>query len=349
MNMKLNGLLGLLTIWPAIIAANQAVTLPQADISYKGTTKDGIEHFQNIKYAHDTCGHRRFAPPEPYTPPSGTIVDATRPGPECPQLAHAIPPFLDETTNMSEDCLHLRIARPVGIRPDEKLPVVLYVHGGGLVKGSCSDSHTEPDRLVQYAMSIGKPIIFVAMNYRLSIFGFARLPILKDKKSINVGVRDQRLAFEWVKNNIEAFGGDNTRITAYGLSAGATLTSLHLTSFAGEKGVPFTQAWLMSGPPGTALNMTSDATTLHTLAVADKVNCVKENERKTLDCLMNLPMGELLDAAVDYSTANHPPAGLFTFIPSIDDDVFTERPSVLYRRGDFVKGLSVNKIPRNRC
>jgi carboxylesterase type B len=93
----------------------------------------------------------------------------------------------------------------------------------------------------------------------------------------------------------------------------------------------------MSGPPGTAINMTSDATTLHTLAVAENVGC-SQNAEKQLECLRAVPMEKLLGAAITHSVANHPPAGLFTFIPSVDGDFFPDRQSVLYRSGRFVKG-----------
>lgn len=183
----------------------------------------------------------------------------------------------------------------------------------------------------------------VALNYRLTIFGFARLPVLKDQKSLNVGMRDQRAGFQWVKDHIAAFGGDPERITSFGLSSGGTFSSLHLMTYAGEKGVPFTQAWAMSGPPGTALNMTSDATEIHTRAVAEIAGCPVENDQNSdqqiLQCLRELPMNKLLDVAVEYSQRNHPPLGLFTFIPSIDGDFLPERQSALYRAGKFVKGI----------
>jgi carboxylesterase type B len=93
---------------------------------------------------------------------------------------------------------------------------------------------------------------------------------------------------------------------------------------------------MMSGPPGTALNMSSDATTLHTVAVAETVGCPQSGVEQ-LNCLRAVPMEELLGAAITYSVANHPPAGLFTFIPSVDEDLFPDRQSVLYRSGRFVK------------
>lgn len=185
----------------------------------------------------------------------------------------------------------------------------------------------------------------VAVNYRLTIFGFARLPILKDQKSLNVGMRDQRAGFQWVKDNIAAFGGDPERITSFGLSSGGTFTSLHLMTFAGEQGVPFTQAWSMSGPPGTALNMTSDATEIHTRAVAEAAGCPAEQDRSSdeeiLQCLRDMPMDRLLEVAVDYSQQNHPPLGLFTFIPSVDSDFLPDRQSTLYKAGKFVKNIPV--------
>lgn len=185
----------------------------------------------------------------------------------------------------------------------------------------------------------------MALNYRLTIFGFARLPVLKNQKSLNAGMRDQRVGFQWVKDNIAAFGGDPERITSFGLSSGGTFTSLHLMTFAGEQGVPFTQAWSMSGPPGTALNMTSDATEIHTRAVAEAAGCPAEQDRvsdeKILRCLRDLPMDKLLEVAVKYSQQNRPPLGLFTFIPSIDEDFLPERQSTLYRAGRFVKDIPV--------
>lgn len=117
-------------------------------------------------------------------------------------------------------------------------------------------------------------------------------------------------------------------------------------TFAGEQGVPFTQAWAMSGPPGTALNMTSDATEIHTRAVAESAGCSVEydqtsEDEQILQCLRDVPMDRLLELAVEFSQQNHPPLGLFTFIPSVDGDFLPERQSKLYKAGKFVKGIPV--------
>ncbi|KAI2776169.1 Alpha/Beta hydrolase protein [Daldinia loculata] len=323
----------------ASVTAGAVGKLQNSNVTYRGFTSGSIEHFQNIRFGRDTSGERRFAPPEIYTPPAGSEIDATVPGRPCPQFKSSIPPFFDEVQEVSEDCLNLRISRPVGTTARDKLPVVIWLPGGGVIKGSAHDSHADPENLIKLSASLGKPVIFVAINFRLTIFGFARLSILKDQKSLNVGMRDQRLGFQWVKDNIASFGGDPERITIFGLSAGGTFSSLHTMAYGGDKNVPFTQIWAMSGPPGTALNSTSDATDIHTRAVAERLECKSDKEDEVLECLRKVPMEKLLETAMEYSINNHPPAGLFTFIPSVDGDFLPDRQSVLYKSGRFVKGI----------
>lgn len=107
------------------------VTNQRTGVSYRGTSVDGVEHFQNIFYAGDTSGPNRFAPPIPYTPASGTTVDATEAGSWCPQGTGGPPlPFTSPITNISENCLSLRIARTRGTDTSAKLPVLVWLHGG---------------------------------------------------------------------------------------------------------------------------------------------------------------------------------------------------------------------------
>ena len=108
-------------------------------VSYRGVSTDRVEHFQNIFYAEDTSGINRFAPPIPYTPAPGSIVDATTAGAWCPQGLGGPPlPFTSLVTNVSENCLSLRIARPSGTRAYAKLPVLVWLHGGTLQKMTTS-------------------------------------------------------------------------------------------------------------------------------------------------------------------------------------------------------------------
>lgn len=325
-----------------VITAEPIVKIEESDVTYRGIVKGAVEDFHNIKFAHDTSGARRFAPPEPYTPPKGSVIDATVSGPACPQSKAALPPYFDETPDQSEDCLNLRVTRPVGTTASDKLPVVVHLVGGGVIKASTYDTHFDPANLITHSISSHKPIIHVVLNYRVTIYGFARLPLLREQKSLNVGMRDQRAGFQWVKDNIAAFGGDPDCITSFGLSSGGTFSTLHLMAYGGEKGVPFTQAWTMSGPPGTALNMSSDATETHTRAVAERLECdAGQSDEDLLECLRKVPMDKLTEVAMEYSVANHPPGGLFTFIPSVDGDFLPDRQSTLYKAGKFVQNIPI--------
>jgi carboxylesterase type B len=260
---------------------------------------------------------------------------------------------ISKTSNMPkhsdlrlQNSTHLKKAHSLTLlRPDQhapkdsKLPVVVHIYGGGVIKGSAYDPHFNPDKLLSIAATNQKPVIYVAMNYRVTIFGFVRLPILKEHNSLNLGMRDQRAAFDWIRTYISAFGGDPNKVTSFGTSSGGTFSSLQLMAYGGERGVPFNQIWSMSGPPGTAINITSDITVAHTLAVSKRLNCGGDlqDEERLLECIRNVPMEKLLDVAMAYSRENHPPLGLFTFIPSVDDDFIPGRTTALYESGRFSK------------
>lgn len=100
------------------------------NIRFIGSRTPGVEHFQNVFYAEEPTGQRRFAPPVPVSPPKGSIIDASKPGAWCPQGVGDILPFTSQVNNISENCLSLRIARPSGVQRDAKLPVAVWIHGG---------------------------------------------------------------------------------------------------------------------------------------------------------------------------------------------------------------------------
>ena len=113
------------------LSPNLKVVDSARDITYLGSLSPaGIEHFQNIFYAEEPTGLRRFAAPVPTRPVKGSVIDATRAGAWCPQGTGDILPFTSIVTNISENCLSLRIARPAGTQKDAKLPVAVWIHGG---------------------------------------------------------------------------------------------------------------------------------------------------------------------------------------------------------------------------
>jgi carboxylesterase type B len=102
--------------------------------------------------------------------------------------------------------------------------------------------------MVQNAVKIGKPIVTVNINYRLSAWGFlSGSEELMDTGALNLGLRDQRLALQWVQENIAAFGGDPSQVTIYGESAGAASVGYHLTAYNGRDDKLFRAAIMQSG------------------------------------------------------------------------------------------------------
>ncbi|KAI0134986.1 alpha/beta-hydrolase [Daldinia grandis] len=314
------------------------------EITYIGRHSNGVDHFQNVFYADDTSGKNRFAPPVPIKHEKGSSIDATRAGAWCPQGTGDILPFTSKVVNISENCLSLRIARPHGTAPDAKLPVMVWIHGGGHALGSASDVLYEPDGLVKQAVADGQPVIFVGINYRLGFFGFATSRALLDAKHTNAGVRDQRAALEWVRDNIEAFGGDPQRVTAVGQSVGGSDIVLQLLAFGGKHDVPFQQAIMISGTHGLNINTKSDLVAINTEAVARDVGCIKDGNSQsveTLQCLQEAPFELLTNLSVTASRTARPPFGEAFFYPTYDNDFLIDRPSQLLRTGKFTKGVPV--------
>ncbi|MGZ4660786.1 MAG: carboxylesterase family protein [Arthrobacter sp.] len=157
----------------------------------------------------------RFEAPVP-VPDWTSEYAATSPAPACPQ---APVPFLDDVLGTkygelpgSEDCQNLSITLPGDLAPDEKLPVMVWIHGGSYTTGSGDLAIFDAARLVAE-----NRIIVVSVTYRLGLFGFLATPAGRPG---NLGLLDQLEAFRWVQRNIAAFGGDPGRVTAFGQSAG---------------------------------------------------------------------------------------------------------------------------------
>lgn len=138
-------------------------------VTYHGIERNGIEVFLNIPYGLDTGGEHRFKPPRPHVPVPGSVVDAQAYGIACPQLLGPwFPPLtLANVSEVSEDCLNLNVARPKGLCSTDRLPVMVYIHGGSFWIGQNSEITVGPDGLVLESVRNGLPVIHVAMNYRL--------------------------------------------------------------------------------------------------------------------------------------------------------------------------------------
>lgn len=170
--------------------------------------------FQGIPYAEAPLGQNRFKPPIPIQSFKNRTLDCTKEGDFCVQ-----PDLFTKEIVGSETCLFLNVYTPC-VDKGSKLPVMVYIHGGGFVWGNGNTSENSPEYLVQ------EGVIVVTFNYRLNVLGFLHFP--SGGIHGNQGLRDQRLALRWIKENIEKFGGDSNNITLFGHSAGGAAVHLHM-------------------------------------------------------------------------------------------------------------------------
>jgi len=189
-------------------------------------SSDGqIRIFKGIPYAAPPVGQLRWKPPQPVAKWHGTR-QATSFGYHCMQpKIYADMIFHDP--GQSEDCLTLNVWTPAKDK-DAKLPVMVWIYGGGFTAGGTSEARQDGEILAH------KGVIVVSMNYRLNIFGFFVHPELTAESphhaSGNYGLMDQTAAIEWVHNNIKEFGGDPNQVTIFGESAGSFSVSAQMAS-----------------------------------------------------------------------------------------------------------------------
>ncbi|KAK9686249.1 hypothetical protein K7432_015220 [Basidiobolus ranarum] len=221
------------------------VQLPQG--KYQGYAYGTHQAFYNIPYAKAPVGELRWKKPQKVQPNSEKVYDATQHGPSCPQPKSLIPTFPgipDYVPGQDEDnCLNLNIyTPPYETKPKDGWPVMVWIHGGSLKDGSNSLALYDATNLVKR-----HPVLVVVINYRLNLFGFLASKELAqdsgDGTAGNYGFLDQRFAFEWVKENISSFGGDDSRICGFGESAGSVSLAHHLVISRGL----FNRAILQSG------------------------------------------------------------------------------------------------------
>lgn len=186
--------------------------------------------FAGVPYAAPPVGPLRWRPPQPAAAWTG-IRDATRPGSPCVQESH---PAVG-----SEDCLTVNVWTPAG-STGQKRPVMVWIHGGGFING-------HGDMYDARRLAARGDIVVVTLNYRMGALGFLAHPALGPYGQVgNYGLIDQQAALRWVRDNIANFGGDPTKVTIAGESAGGMSVCDHLVAPA-SAGL-FRAAIIQSGP-----------------------------------------------------------------------------------------------------
>lgn len=285
------------------------------------------DHFLGIPYAQPPLDDLRFRHPQPLNSTWDGPRNATQYQSRCYQYGYPT----GGLTGGSDGCLHLNVIRPAGIA-DDSLPVLVWVHGGGLVGGFSGDPSSNLSYIVEESVKIGSPIIGVSINYRLGAWGYLWSSAVKAEGVGNNGFRDQRLALQWIKENIASFGGDPGKVTIWGQSGGARGIASQLTAFGGRDDGLFRAAILESA---TGFHTHFDVEEAEEIQNWDKpyeslvalTGCDSSND--TLACLRQAPSLELAEIIGNVAFP--------VYLDIVDGDFIQERRSELVRRGKFAR------------
>ncbi len=300
----------------------------------KGVTAPGVTSFKGIPYAAPPVGDLRWRAPQPVKPWSG-IRPASEYGADCMQK-----PFPGDAAPLgvtpAEDCLYVNVWVPAS-PPAKKLPVLVWIYGGGFVNGGSSPAVYDGSQFAK------RGVVFVSFNYRLGRFGFFGFPALTKENPGephgNYAYMDQIAALKWVRRNATAFGGDPGNVTLFGESAGGGSVFAMLTSPLSQ-GL-FQKAIIESGGgrsglfPPRYLSHASPAGTPSAesvgLAFAKKAGVTGEGP-EALAALRKLPAEAVVDG-LNMATMMTPTyAG-----PMIDGQVIVETPDAAYAAGRGAK------------
>jgi carboxylesterase type B len=304
------------------------VTIKSKQFNGLKKTIDGneIDYFLGIPYAEPPIGKLRFKKPQPFN--YENAINATKWPNVCFQAGN-IENGLYTNTNMSEDCLYLNIWSPK-IETELK-PVMFWIHGGGLVFGSSSYDLYNPEILASRG-----DVVVVTFNYRLNAFGF--LYTGSDDAPGNVGLWDQTLALQWVRDNIEYFGGDPQQVTIFGESAGSWSVSLHLLSPITRN--LFKNAIMMSGAALSHMTGENPVTAKNNwLKVAKLADCGNglEFTPNNMECLRNISAKKLVEVANKRELVTEI-IGIMSQV-IYGDEFLPQKPIEMLQKKDFKKNV----------
>ncbi|KAH8113786.1 cephalosporin esterase [Phellopilus nigrolimitatus] len=312
----------------------QTVNLKYA--TYQGTlnSTSNITSFLGLRYAKPPIGDLRFQAPAP--PLTVTVVQlANTQPPACPQgssgnASSSHFSFGKRETEI-EDCLFLNVYVQGEVSPNSRLPVVVWIHGGGYVYGSTTN--VNGGDLIRHANG---GVIAVEMQYRLGLFGFLAGSETKKRGTLNAGLLDQQLALQWIQEHIHSFGGDPAKVTIWGESAvvhnciGAGSVLQHVVAHGGNTIPPLFRAAITSSTFLPSQYHYNDPVPeqLYSEAV-EQAGCSNTND--TFACLVSAD-GSLLEA-VNSAICSSYFFGTFAFVPVVDGTFIVERPTQTMARG----------------
>ncbi|CAG8196440.1 unnamed protein product [Penicillium salamii] len=360
-------------LWLTLASACLASTLPVVDLGYERhqalsyNSSSGLYSFDNIRYAAPPVGDLRFRAP---TAPkvnrqriqNGSVARM------CPQAAplwstkvqttFALDYLSGQPFNMStdissytytptkqdpavsEDCLFLDVTVPKKVFDRTKVksgrknlaPVMVWIYGGGYIAGDKTSNDARG--LVHRGTVAGhEGIVYVALNYRLGAFGWLGGESVNANGTANAALHDQRFALEWVHKNIHLFGGDPSRITVMGESAGGGSIMHQITAYGGKQSPPrFQQAIIQSPGWVPVIGEEQQEDTLQQFLGFLNVSTIEEARTLSSDKVI---------AANSAQIAVNPKWGTFTYGPAVDGTFVPAMPGQLLLEGNFHHDVNV--------
>ncbi|XP_056419168.1 cholinesterase [Hyla sarda] len=294
-----------------------------------------ITAFLGIPYAEPPIGALRFKKPEPVKSWS-EVLNATMYGNSCYQYVdQTFPGFSgsemwNPNTKLSEDCLYINIWIP-SPKP-RNASVMVWIYGGGFETGTSSLDIYDGKFLAR-----NERVIVVSLNYRVGVLGFLAFPGNSEAPG-NAGLFDQRLALQWVHENIAAFGGNPKSITIFGESAGGASVSYHLLS---PKSHPyFTRAIMQSGTSNAPwASLSSTEAQNRALTLANVLSCSFRNETEIIACIRSKTPQEVIEKS--FSILTHGSLIETNFLPTVDGDFLIDLPEHLLQLGQLKKNTQI--------
>ncbi|KAJ6615854.1 Alpha/Beta hydrolase protein [Mycena sp. CBHHK59/15] len=285
-----------------------------------------ITNFLGIRYAAAPVGDLRFRAPQPPANVTGVQQATVQPN-QCFQSSAGVSPTnpLEARTAeviSTEDCLFLNVYFPSDAEgtPVEKLPTLVWIHGGGYLAGQASAYNGED--LIRQS---NRGIVVVIIQYRLGVFGFLPGAEVKKNGALNAGLLDQDFALRWVNRHISKFGGDPLKVTIWGESAGAGSVLQHVVANGGK-----TKPQLFRGAITSSTFLPSQykyndrVPELLYSEVAARANCTSAAD--SMACLRAADANTLQTANTQINSGGF--FGTFLFVPVVDGTFITQRPTV---------------------
>ncbi|XP_061683105.1 acetylcholinesterase-like [Syngnathoides biaculeatus] len=331
------GLLMLLSILPLSLTIEDDLIVNTRNGKVQGVEVPvlggDIRAFLGIPYAKPPLGKLRFRAPEPVGRWEG-ILEARNYADSCYQVPDTFYPgfkgseMWNPNTYLSEDCLYLNVWTPFSKNSQSPLaPVLVWIYGGGFISGTSS-----LDLYDGRYLSKVEGVVVVSMNYRLGPLGFLALP--DDNIRGNAGLLDQRLALQWVANNIAAFGGNPSQVTIFGESAGSASVGFHLLS-PGSQDL-FQRAVMQSGAPNAPWASVSKTVAYErSTMLATLLGCPTTSTAHQVICLQKIDPNVITEKQFDVLTK--PTIMPFTFVPVVDGYFLPDEVEVLLQSNTLPK------------